>query len=428
MRLRHNGRSQTTPEPPLDGSATTRSLAASGHDEADHFADRWLRILASPIRVFATIIFGFSVIGGTLQEVTRRNLGDDAPRAITERVTGNLIVSVTALAVVVWWVRSRRNSRISLQLGFIAGIVGGVVRLPVEYLIWGERRVSTLAVSVLTEGLWLLMAALLTSLIAGFAARILAEGQRLTSALASERQTRALMLQADQRLRQEISEWLHGHLQAELIVAAADARLLGPEGDPIVRRLDAVRTADVRRLAHALHPSLIAVDLEASLNEVVSLKDTEGRVRLVYRDETIHDALSPTVTGDVAIAIHRIAEEALNNALRHGTGSTISIAVRVRSSSVDMTVTNSMACQQLEVTPGLGLRIIDSWVRSLDGEWELVAEASTMTLNVHLPSTRPNVTGAGSPTTSARLSRPDRTDDAPAHPPRSTSSPTDLHY
>lgn len=370
-------------------TSSSTLITVGGEDHVDHLADRWLRILASPIRVFATMILVFSVVGGTLQELTRRGSAGDAIVAIAGRVSGNLVVSAIAIIAIVWWLRHRGINRISLRLGFIAGILGGLGRVPFEVFVWNERQPTTLVISVLTEGLWLLMAAVVTRLISGFAARLLAEGRRLNSALESERETRALMLQADRRLRQEIAEWLHGRLQSELIVAATEMRRLGADGVAVADRLDAIRTNDVRGLAHSLHPALITIDLEAALSELVSMADLAGIVTLDYRDETIHEMLAPTVSPDVAIAIHRIVEEGLNNALRHGDPEPVTIVVRILPRSVGIDVTNAIRTSERAITPGLGLRIIDSWVRSLEGDWRLSAKDGQMRLTVQLAHVRP---------------------------------------
>ena len=372
-----------------DATSATSPITVGGEDHVDHLADRWLRILASPIRVFATMILVFSVVGGTLQELTRRGSSADAILAVAGRVSGNLIVSTVAIIVIVWWLRHRNISRISYRLGFTAGILGGLGRVPFEVFVWDERQPATLAISVLTEGLWLLMAAVVTRLISGFAARLLAEGQRLTSALESERETRALMLQADRRLRQEVAEWLHGRLQSELIVAATEVRRLGGDGVVVADRLDAIRTNDVRGLAHSLHPALITIDLEAALSELATMADTAGIVTLDYRDETIHEMLAPTVSPDVAIAIQRIVEEGLNNALRHGEAEPVTIVVRILPRRVGIDITNAIQTRDRAITPGLGLRIIDSWVRSLDGDWRLSAKDGQMVLTVQLARVRP---------------------------------------
>jgi signal transduction histidine kinase len=332
-----------------------------------------------------------------LQELTRTGSRRAVAVAIFENVSGNLVVSAVAIAIVATLIKRGRINHITYLLGCVLGIIGAIVRINVDVIVWGESLDPTDGLVVVTEGVWLLLAGALTQLICGFAARVLAEQTRLAEMVDTERKAQTLMVHADRRLRQSIAEWLHGRLQAELLVAASDARRLGPAGGGLAERLDAVRTTEVRRLAYSLHPALVEIDLDAALREMVSRNDPGGIVTVDYRDETA-EMFDTAVPGVVAVSVHRIVEEGLLNALQHSQPSFIRVAVRISATVVDITVQNDGAQVGLEVQPGLGLRIIDAWVNSGGGTWQLTADGTTVTLRAQLRYEQPRPPTADHPT------------------------------
>jgi PAS domain S-box-containing protein len=146
--------------------------------------------------------------------------------------------------------------------------------------------------------------------------------------------SRELIIEAEERLRRDIAEQLHGGVQTKLLLAwyqlvdcqrvletdpGRAAALLQGLGEDI----DIIRERDVRQVSHRLHPSVIQVGLQPALEMLA--EGYEGRMAVELRvDErlaALDDPLANCLPEAVRLSVYRVVEEALANAQRHGRAS-----------------------------------------------------------------------------------------------------------
>ena len=151
--------------------------------------------------------------------------------------------------------------------------------------------------------------------------------------------SRRAIVQAQEAIRREVAERLHGEVQGKLLAlelqlrqAAAevprDARTAERSIESVIERLGVVRDT-TRAVSHQLHPAILRMGLPAALR---SLRDglepavtVELDVAPDVEERELHrsfgggndSALWP-VSEDARLAIYRLVQEAVNNAVRHG--------------------------------------------------------------------------------------------------------------
>ncbi|KZB85237.1 sensor histidine kinase [Amycolatopsis regifaucium] len=151
--------------------------------------------------------------------------------------------------------------------------------------------------------------------------------------------------------RTTIARDLHdviSHHVSAIGVHAGAARLGLPDGEPVVRRsLSAVESssraamADLRRLLDLLHGKENGdAQRQPGLDNLDELLENLRIAGLPTR-MTSHGG-PRELPGSVDIALYRIAQEALTNALRHGLDSVVEIDLAYRQTEVVLTITNEI--------------------------------------------------------------------------------------
>jgi PAS domain S-box-containing protein len=124
-----------------------------------------------------------------------------------------------------------------------------------------------------------------------------------------------------------LSKALENRLSAKDAPEAADARQIAD--------LVAAAIAQARAMARGLHP----VDLKAS-GLMSALEELAANVEGVFRVNCTYRCPEPVLVNDNAVAVHayRIAQEAVNNALRHGKAKHIAISLERDDDAVKLSV------------------------------------------------------------------------------------------
>ncbi|WP_410647647.1 sensor histidine kinase [Amycolatopsis sp. cmx-4-54] len=163
------------------------------------------------------------------------------------------------------------------------------------------------------------------------------EAEAVRRAVAEERTT----------IARDLHDVISHHVSA-IGVHAGAARLGLPEGEPAVRRsLSAVESssraamADLRRLLDLLHGKENGdAQRQPGLDNLDELLDNLRTAGLPAR-LTSHGG-PRELPGSVDVALYRIAQEALTNALRHGSGGIVEIDLAYRQTEVILTITNEI--------------------------------------------------------------------------------------
>jgi signal transduction histidine kinase len=195
----------------------------------------------------------------------------------------------------------------------------------------------------------------------------------LNEALESEAQalTRVSNLAAEQRL--QLSRLIHGGLQADLIAAA---KLI--ESSRTTEDAQASARARVITLAEEISDRYAALDApidDQRLSDLVETWQLAADVELNV-DELAAQALEADIR--LRSQVVSIVSEALTNAVRHGSGSTIYVNVTDGSAVLSITVTHDGELQTGE--SGLGLSEIDRIAES----WELAQQGERVVLHAEV--------------------------------------------
>jgi signal transduction histidine kinase len=211
----------------------------------------------------------------------------------------------------------------------------------------------------------------------------------------------AQLVAAEERVRREIAERLHGRVQTELLVAG---HRLGQveslwQRDPagalallnVVRQsIDRVRAEDVRRASHLLHPGTIGLGLLPALRSLAASVSGELEVT-VEADPAVmalDDLIGNRIPELVRLAAYRVVEEALANAIRHGgaTAATVRVSATGNGGLALTVVDNGVGLDRAGLKPGLGFTMIAARVAQVQGAWRICGRPGVGTkLTVSLP-------------------------------------------
>ena len=199
---------------------------------------------------------------------------------------------------------------------------------------------------------------------------------------------RELIIEADEKARREVANFLHDNVQANLVVLAVELRKIAAIVDPphrqeinsVIEEIDDLRALDVRSASRKLSPDIATIGLTATLEELF----------LEYREalDISLDISATPIPNNLGLGLYRITEQALLNAALHGQASKCSVKV-IRDSNNDLvlTVTNNGLPVPEYRTSGTGSAVIESWVQKFHGRWTLQSNSGETLLKAKFPVT-----------------------------------------
>ncbi len=235
--------------------------------------------------------------------------------------------------------------------------------------------------------------------------------EELRAHVAELHRTRHLVTEAQERLRQDIAEELHGHVQTRLLVvwhrlgqSLADLHTNPTHAAQVLEAaradLDAIREQDVRRVSHRLHPAALQLGLVPALQSLVLDAGPPTTVDLRVDPEVrlLDDLLENRIAAPVRLALYRCAEAAMGNATRHAAGAAITLNVeRPNPGMLQLTVRDEgSGCDPATVQCGLGFHTISHYVEPLQGHWTFQStpgKGSVVTVTLPLQVGEPDSPG-----------------------------------
>ncbi|MBI3978402.1 MAG: response regulator [Chloroflexi bacterium] len=205
----------------------------------------------------------------------------------------------------------------------------------------------------------------------------------------------------EERQRREIAELLHGRVQAKLLVAwyqlGECKRLLDTDPvhaaallDEVMDTLDHVRDQEVRQASHLLHPSIIRIGLAPAVRSLAARFEEFFQVAVQTAPEIaeLDDPAHNRIPERLRLMAYRVAEEALNNILRHAEASSVTVSLAVDGEGGIEIAVRDDGCgfDPARVKPGLGLSSIADRVAQAGGTWRLTSAVGQGTeVMVRLP-------------------------------------------
>jgi signal transduction histidine kinase len=180
------------------------------------------------------------------------------------------------------------------------------------------------------------------------------------------------------RVRRAVAEGLHGTVQQQLVLLAAELAQAGQSlaaDDPrqaevaqriarVRSRLDQMREHDIRDMSRLLYPSGLDVGLAQAVR--IFVRQLPPGVAVAARiDDSVIVADDPELGGigmDRRLLALRVLEEAVSNAVRHGHAQVLEISLRVEAGVLNLSVVDDGAGISVPSGPGdragSGLRLL----------------------------------------------------------------------
>lgn len=240
------------------------------------------------------------------------------------------------------------GSRVVLWLGFASSIVGAFTSaLFLTLSGWLLGTPSTMTLSTLASGVVVSFLASMCALVLAWAAGAIVRANRAVSANREAQRRAEAEMQAEQE-RGRIARDMHDVVAHSLavVIAQADGARYAATNDPAAtgEALGTISTtarsalSDVRLLLAQLRhrqgdgPQPTLADLENLFDQI--------RAAGVDVRATISPAPPSDVPASIQLAVYRILQEALTNALRHGDGAAVDVSIAWWSMNVTITVAN----------------------------------------------------------------------------------------
>jgi len=175
----------------------------------------------------------------------------------------------------------------------------------------------------------------------------------------------ARLLDAQETERARIARELHDDISQQMALLEIDLEILGRSGEVGGDSLGEVlhRARDVARsvheLSHSLHPAkLRLIGLVAGLHGLQrELSQSSAAITFT------HDKVPPALSPDLTLCLFRVAQEALQNALKYGKANHIAVVLRGEPTHLILTITDDGVGFDVGAAWGKGLGLISMWER-----------------------------------------------------------------
>jgi signal transduction histidine kinase len=340
---------------PPDSIIYYLSVSRDGAGENFHpleYLDRLAAVANAPIYCWVDSAIDHGIVGGSLksQEKETRAVGELARRVLQGERADAIPVSSPDLSITeVDWRQMRRWGLSESRLP-----AGTLVQFR-EPSIWDRYRIYIVgALAIL-----LAQTALIVGLLVQRSRRRHAEEQlrgrefELRTSYERIRQLAGRLLSAQETERSRIARELHDDIVQKLAVLAMHLRGTESSRPDVGEALDRVNdlARSVRDISHELHPAnLRLIGLVAALR---GLKDEMSRpdVSITFT----HDDVPAALPSDLTLCLFRIAQESLNNALKHSKARHVRLELRNGSQGLTLTT----------IDDGVGFDVKAGWGRGL---------------------------------------------------------------
>ena len=183
------------------------------------------------------------------------------------------------------------------------------------------------------------------------------------------------LIEYDERLRRQTSQFLHDRVQSDLMVVSMKLKSVSGQSseevndvlDRAILRLEKTRTEDLRNIIQELTPNLEAGSLSSALDVILEKYREDVEISVLINERA--ESLDP----QIKLGIFRIVEQSVLNSLLHGKASRVQLeATTDTEGTTVLTISDDGAGTSLEkIVPGVGSAIIDSWVAILKGVKEI---------------------------------------------------------
>lgn len=203
-------------------------------------------------------------------------------------------------------------------------------------------------------------------------------------------------------VRREMAAYLHGHVQSKLVALSMSLgicqTMLTREPDQaslllvqIQDELQKVQDEDLRRVSHELYPAIVKMGLVPAMRSLINrfneLLETDLIIDTdVFAMEAERDTELPEKQ---RLGVYRIAEEALNNALKHAHANHVEVTLICdENRNLVLSVTDDgCGFDPEEMADSEGLAMMSDYAKAIGGQTEIISspeKGTTVSLSLHM--------------------------------------------
>jgi len=208
----------------------------------------------------------------------------------------------------------------------------------------------------------------------------------------------ASLLTAQEEERRRVSRELHDQICQQLASLAIEIGSLAidlPVSGSVHTRLKALQSRvvkaseETRHIAYELHPSVLDdLGLVASLQDLGKEFSKQTKIGVKFT----HDALPASMPREIGSCLYRVAQESLQNVIKHANAKHVTMAVNVRKGSLVLTISDDGSGfdpQSVKGRGGLGLIGMEERASLVDGKLSIAAQprrGTRIALEIPLPA------------------------------------------
>jgi len=201
-----------------------------------------------------------------------------------------------------------------------------------------------------------------------------------------ERSSPVLAAQEEERLRiaRELHDEVGQTLTAVALRAEHAAAGAGVAGRELVELAEIVQHSlrDVRRISRELRPE--ALDDLGLVNALIALCTRVAGQSGIRVDRRLESSL-PELAADTELAVYRIAQEALTNAIRHSRATVVTVTLARLNGGLALTVSDDGGGLPRRLVEGAGLTGMRERALLIGAELE-IASAAGVTVSLRVPA------------------------------------------
>jgi signal transduction histidine kinase len=209
------------------------------------------------------------------------------------------------------------------------------------------------------------------------------------------------VIEASEEERRHIARELHDDFSQRLSLISFQIESLGASAKPgevasqqnVDEPLDELQSlmTDIHDLSHRLHSSKLEhLGLKVAMTELCRQMSQKNEMRIELQTEL----LSSTPPKEIALCLYRVAQEALNNVVKHSGAKLARVVLSEAGNRIQMEVTDlGRGFDPGLASRGLGLTAMAERVRMMNGELKIRSELSvgtTITTRIPLPPASDN--------------------------------------
>ena len=242
----------------------------------------------------------------------------------------------------------------------------------------------------------------------------------LSSTTQQLRLSRRRVVHSHEELRKAVAQQLHGPVQNRLLVAThwlklakeyigSDVAKSDEHLDKATELINEINESDLRSAVRRLHPSLIRVSLLASLRSLADEFSStfEVNVQIGSQNPETGDLWRTGLPEELRLAIYRVCEEAMNNAMKYANASRLEVTLdHPGEGKINVKIQdNGCGFDVDSVTPGFGILSMQDYCGAAGGAVQVnsvVGEGTTIATSFQISPRKSKATSSHALTENGR--------------------------